>query len=84
MPIRQRCSSNLVAQVCEVTELPIVVGFGIRTAEQAAAIGRYSDAVLVGSALVDCIEHANTSDEAVERVHGLVSELAESVRACRR
>ena len=65
------------------TELPIAVGFGIRTAEQAAAIGRYSDAVVVGSALVDCIEHANTPDEAVERVHGLVSELAESVRACR-
>ncbi|EHA17449.1 tryptophan synthase subunit alpha [Halomonas sp. HAL1] len=72
-----------VNQLREHTELPIAVGFGIRTAEQAAAIGRYSDAVVVGSALVDCIEHANTPDEAVERVHGLVSELAESVRACR-
>ena len=72
-----------VSQLREHTELPIAVGFGIRTAEQAAAIGRYSDAVVVGSALVDCIEHANTPDEAVERVHGLVSELAESVRACR-
>ena len=72
-----------VNQLREHTELPIAVGFGIRTAEQAAAIGRYSDAVVVGSALVDCIENANTPDEAVERVHGLVSELAESVRACR-
>jgi tryptophan synthase alpha chain len=72
-----------VSQLREHTELPIAVGFGIRTAEQAAAIGRYSDAVVVGSALVDCIEHADTPDEAVERVHGLVSELAESVRACR-
>ncbi|WP_346799307.1 tryptophan synthase subunit alpha [Halomonas sp. Bachu 37] len=65
------------------TQLPIAVGFGIRTAEQAATIGRFSDAVVVGSALVDCIEHADTPDEAVERVHGLVSELSESVRACR-
>lgn len=72
-----------VAGLREHTELPIAVGFGIRTAEQAAAIGRYSDAVVVGSALVDCIENANTPDEAVERVHGLVNELAESVRACR-
>ena len=72
-----------VAGLRKHTELPIAVGFGIRTAEQAAAIGRYSDAVVVGSALVDCIENANTPDEAVERVHGLVSELAESVRACR-
>lgn len=72
-----------VAGLREHTELPIAVGFGIRTAKQAAAIGRYSDAVVVGSALVDCIENANTADEAVERVHSLVSELAESVRACR-
>ena len=72
-----------VAGLREHTELPIAVGFGIRTAEQAATIGRFSDAVVVGSALVDCIENANTPDEAVERVHGLVSELAESVRACR-
>lgn len=67
----------------EHTELPIAVGFGIRTAEQAAAIGRYSDAVVVGSALVDCIEHASSPDEVVERVHDLVSELAASTRACR-
>ncbi|WGI27375.1 tryptophan synthase subunit alpha [Halomonas alkaliantarctica] len=74
---------NSVAQLREHTELPIAVGFGIRSAEQAATIGRYSDAVVVGSALVDCIERANTPDDAVERVHGLVSELAESVRGCR-
>ncbi len=72
-----------VAGLRKHTELPVAVGFGIRTAEQAAIIGRFSDAVVVGSALVDCIENANTPDEAVERVHGLVSELAESVRACR-
>ncbi|MBR2515524.1 MAG: tryptophan synthase subunit alpha [Halomonas sp.] len=81
-PTPERLESA-VGQLREHTELPIAVGFGIRTAEQAATIGRFSDAVVVGSALVDCIEHATTPDEAVERVHGLVSELAESVRACR-
>ncbi|QNU60625.1 tryptophan synthase subunit alpha [Vreelandella titanicae] len=74
---------NSVARLRHHTDLPIAVGFGVRTAEQAATIGRYSDAVVVGSALVDCIEHANTPDDAVDRVHGLVSELAESVRGCR-
>lgn len=72
-----------VAELREHTELPIAVGFGIRSPEQAATIGRFSDAVVVGSALVDCIEQAHTGDEAVERVHGLVRELAESVRSCR-
>ncbi|MBZ5488082.1 tryptophan synthase subunit alpha [Halomonas aquamarina] len=65
------------------TQLPIGVGFGIRTPEQAASIGRFSDAVVVGSALVDCIEQANTGEEAVAKVHGLVRELSRSVRNCR-
>ncbi|MCZ0925886.1 tryptophan synthase subunit alpha [Halomonas janggokensis] len=82
-PTPERLEAS-VSRLREDTELPIAVGFGIRTAEQAATIGRYGDAVVVGSALVDCIEHATTTDDAVERVHGLVSELAESVRACRR
>ncbi|HDZ48349.1 hypothetical protein LCGC14_0034930 [marine sediment metagenome] len=81
-PTPERLESA-VAKLREHTDLPVAVGFGIRTAEQAATIGRYSDAVVVGSALVDCIENASTPDEAVERVHGLVSELAESVRTCR-
>ncbi|WNL40001.1 tryptophan synthase subunit alpha [Halomonas sp. PAMB 3232] len=65
------------------TQLPIGVGFGIRTPAQAASIGRFSDAVVVGSALVERIEHATTGDEAVEGVHGLARELADSVRRCR-
>ncbi|WP_447926541.1 tryptophan synthase subunit alpha [Vreelandella sp. EE27] len=72
-----------VADLKRHTRLPIGVGFGIRTPEQAATIGRFSDAVVVGSALVDRIEQASTGDEAVSEVHGLVRELAASVRRCR-
>ncbi|PRY63502.1 tryptophan synthase alpha chain [Vreelandella songnenensis] len=72
-----------VADLKRHTQLPIGVGFGIRTPQQAATIGRFSDAVVVGSALVDCIEQASTADEAVARVHGLVRELSASVRSCR-
>ncbi|WP_447553569.1 tryptophan synthase subunit alpha [Vreelandella sp. EE22] len=72
-----------VAGLREHTDLPIAVGFGIRTPAQAATIGRFSDAVVVGSALVDCIEQANTADEAIAQVHGLVRELSTSVRSCR-
>jgi tryptophan synthase alpha chain len=37
------------------TRLPVAVGFGIKTPKQAAEIGKFSDAVVVGSALVDII-----------------------------
>ena len=74
---------NAVDELRARTDLPIAVGFGIRTAEQATIIGRYSDGVVVGSALVDCIEHAASPDDAVDQVHGLVRELAASLNTCR-
>jgi tryptophan synthase alpha chain len=44
-----------VAQLKASTDLPIAVGFGIRTPEQAAAIGAVADGVVVGSAIVDLV-----------------------------
>ena len=71
------------------TSLPVAVGFGIRTAEQAAAIARDADGAVVGSALVDRI--AGSLDGAgkakpgtAEAVLSLVRELASGVRGARR
>jgi tryptophan synthase alpha chain len=44
-----------VGRVREATTLPVAVGFGISSAEQAAAVGRLADGVVVGSALVDVL-----------------------------
>ena len=57
------------------TELPIAVGFGIRTPEQAAVVARSADAVVVGSALVSLVAE-NLGGDPVAAVHKLVGELA--------
>jgi tryptophan synthase alpha chain len=44
-----------IGRVREATRLPVAVGFGISSAEQAAAVGRLADGVVVGSALVDAL-----------------------------
>jgi tryptophan synthase alpha chain len=44
-----------VGRVKEKTDLPVIVGFGVRTPEQARAVARQADAVVVGSALVDAL-----------------------------
>ena len=67
------------------TDLPIAVGFGIKTPEQAAEVAATADAAVVGSALVDRIkasltEDGNAGPDTVEQLLGLVSELAEGVR----
>jgi tryptophan synthase alpha chain len=46
----------LVERLRVYTKLPIAVGFGVSTAEQFADVGRFADAAVVGSAIVQCIE----------------------------
>jgi len=47
-----------LSEIRQLTDLPVGVGFGIKNAEAAASIGRFADAVVVGSALVDRIEQS--------------------------
>jgi tryptophan synthase alpha chain len=72
-------------RIREHTELPIAVGFGIRTAEQAAAIAQIADAAVVGSALVDTIakgldEQGRPGAGLAEAVLAQVRTLAQGVR----
>jgi tryptophan synthase alpha chain len=64
--------------------LPVAVGFGIRTPDQAAAVAKVADAAVVGSALVDEIESAAQLNENVtEKVLLKAAELAKAVRSAR-
>jgi len=47
---------KLVRRLRQYTKLPIAVGFGISTAEQFAAVGKFADAAVVGSAIVETVE----------------------------
>ena len=65
---------ELVARVKEVSDIPVGVGLGVRSREQAAEIGAYADGVIVGSALVSALKDGLTA------VRALTEELAEGVR----
>ncbi|MBU0583881.1 MAG: tryptophan synthase subunit alpha [Alphaproteobacteria bacterium] len=70
------------------TDLPVCVGFGVKTAEQARAIGASADGVVVGTAIVNAVANVldpkggMTADPA-EAVATLVSGLAQGVRSAR-
>ena len=72
-----------VARLRRHTDLPISIGFGIRTPEHAATIARLADGVVVGSALIDQIANAASPQQAIDGVLGLCRELAEGVRGAR-
>ena len=74
-----------VARIKRHTKLPVAVGFGVRTAEQAAGIASGADGVVVGSALVNVLKGSlDPNDKATEKtvsgVVDLVAALARGVR----
>jgi tryptophan synthase alpha chain len=77
-----------VARIKRHTRLPVAVGFGVRTAEQAAAIASGADGVVVGSALVSALKASldggdKATAKTVTSVVNLVAELARGVRGAR-
>jgi len=62
------------------TNLPIAVGFGISNPEQAKAVAAHSEAIVVGSAVVNQIAKLGKSPEMVSRVSSFVSELAHAIK----
>lgn len=78
--------AGAVKRIKEHTELPIAVGFGVRSREQAAAIAMAADGVVVGSAIVDRITdnldaEMKPNGEVVSTVLDFVSELSNGVRS---
>ena len=71
---------QLVARTRAVTSLPIAVGLGVSTGDQAAEIAAYADGVIVGSAFVRRVLDAASDEAAIEAVSDLAKELAAGVR----
>jgi len=67
----------------QVTDIPMAVGFGIKTPEDAARFAEFSDAVVVGSAIVDIIKQNIANSELESRVLSFVKELSIGVKSAR-
>ena len=63
----------ILSDIREVTDLPLAVGFGINTPEQASQIGKIADGVIVGSAIVKIIEKCG--EDATEHISEYVSSM---------
>ncbi|HVN28026.1 MAG TPA: tryptophan synthase subunit alpha [Candidatus Binataceae bacterium] len=72
-----------VTRMRSVTDLPIGVGFGISTPEQAGDVGRFADAVVVGSAISLLVEANAESSELVTKVSELVGSMKLAIKGAR-
>jgi tryptophan synthase alpha chain len=78
-----------VSRIKRHTKLPVAVGFGVRSAEQARAIAQAADGVVVGSALIDALKatldgNGKAQATSVGAVTKLVASLAAGVRSAKR
>lgn len=74
--------AEAVARLKRSTKLPVAVGFGVRTPEQAEAIARVADGVVVGSALVELVGQHGAN--AAGPLEDLTSALAHAVHSARK
>lgn len=79
---KQDMNASLDAELAELKkriEVPVFVGFGIRTAEQARAFAAVADGVIVGSAFIDCIESSSNDAEAKQQMIALATGLRQAL-----
>jgi tryptophan synthase alpha chain len=78
-----KLSDNLDQQVNnlkDLTDLPLVVGFGISTPEQASSVAKLADGVVVGSAIVDFIYKNSESEELGNKLKKFVTPIIEATK----
>ncbi|MCK0128100.1 tryptophan synthase subunit alpha [Erythrobacter sp. F6033] len=70
-----------VARIKQSTDLPVAVGFGVRTPEQAAEIAKVADGVVVGSAFIDLVE--KFGQEAPAKLQELTTAMVAAIKNAR-
>jgi tryptophan synthase alpha chain len=78
----QASIEDAVQRLKAATDLPVAVGFGVRTPEQAAQIGRVADGVVVGSAIVELV--GKHGADAAEPVRAYIQSLSTALAAARK
>lgn len=74
----------LVARVRAGGDVPVAVGIGVSTGDQAAEVAAYADGVIVGSAFVRCLlDHEGDLAAGLDALRSLTADLAEGVRRAR-
>ena len=73
-------AAEFVKRVRAQTDKPLALGFGIGSPETAQAAGRLADAVVVGSAIVRCMEENATSQDLLRRLGNFVRELVDATK----
>ena len=76
-------AKSLVDRIRQVCNLPVAVGLGVSTKEQAREVATYADGVIVGSAFIKIIQENGSGRLGLKKVKQLAVSLSEGVNSAR-
>jgi tryptophan synthase alpha chain len=68
-----------VKKIRGCSSLPVCVGFGIKTAEAAAAVSDYADGIVIGSAIVDILGRCESEGQVVSQLKAYLTEIRQAI-----
>lgn len=71
--------SEQIASIRALTDLPIAIGFGVKDVESALSVAQYSDAVVLGSALVDQLDKCKNQTEIEQTIENFIKPIATAI-----
>lgn len=74
-------AARLIERTRSLTDLPLALGFGISTPDQVAEVAQLADGIVVGSAIVKCIEANGTSPDLPAKLEAFTRQLTAPLRA---
>ncbi len=75
---------EFVARIRRHTDLPLAVGFGVSTVEQAASVATYADGVIIGSALVEMVGDHEGTAATLGRLGSFLHDAGAAIEAARK
>ncbi len=79
-PVLDRTIRRQIATIRKKSSLPIGVGFGISTPEHAKTVARWSDAVVVGSAIIKIISQCRSTEETLQKAGNFIRTLKRAMQ----
>ena len=76
-------AKDLVDRIKKVTKIPVAVGLGVSTKEQAREVAKYADGVIVGSAFIKIVQEHGSGRSGLKKIKQLAKSLSEGVRDAR-
>lgn len=71
--------SEQISSVKSISDIPVAIGFGVKDVESAVALAEFSDAIVIGSALVEKLDNCNNQEEIESAIEKFIKPIAQAI-----